>query len=126
MVRAPQATVLVVDDSKEWRLQIRQILQVRPQWKVIAEAGDGAEAVHKASDLQPDIILLDIGMPQLNGIEAAKIFHQKCPQSKILFVTQDGDVDIRNAALQVGALAYVLKTNVGNELLDAITKALYR
>lgn len=126
MLPTPQATVLVVDDSKEWRLQIRQILRERPQWKIVAEAADGAEAVRKAIDLQPDIILLDIGMPHLNGIEASKIIVQKCPQSKILFVTQDGDGDIRNAALQVGALAYVLKTNVGNELLDSITKALYR
>ena len=126
MLRTPQTTVLVVDDSKDWRLQIRQILQARPQWKIVAEAGDGAEAVRKATDLQPDIILLDIGMPHLNGIEASKIIHQKCPQSKILFVTQDGDADIRNAALQVGALAYLLKTNVGTELLDAITNALHR
>jgi chemotaxis response regulator CheB len=55
MLRTPQTTVLVVDDSKDWRLQIRQILQARPQWKIVAEAGDGAEAVRKATDLQPDI-----------------------------------------------------------------------
>lgn len=71
--------------------------------------------------MQPDIILLDVGMPSLNGIEAAKIIHQRCPKSKTLFVTQDGDAGVRNAAMGAGALGYVLKTNAGSELVDVVT-----
>jgi len=116
---------LVADDFAPWRDQLRLLLGTRPEWRIIGEACDGQEAIEKATEMQPDIILLDVGMPLLNGIEAAKIIRQQCPKSKILFVTQDGDVDIRNAAMSVGAVDYVLKTDAANELLDAITRALY-
>lgn len=123
----PQSSirVLVVDDFGPWRDQLRSLLKPRPEWTIISEASDGREAIGKASELRPDIILLDVGMPSLNGIEAAKVIHQRCPKSKILFVTQDGDADVRNAAMRVGAVGYVLKSNAGNELLDAITTALH-
>lgn len=118
-------SILLADDLSEWRAQVRKILRARPEWRVIGEASDGLQAIQKASELQPTVVLLDIGMPSLNGIEAAKIIHQRCPKSKVLFVTQDGDDDIRNAAVQAGAAGYVLKTNAGNELLHAVTNALY-
>ena len=117
---------LLVDDFAPWRDQLRSILKSRPECDIVGEASDGQEAVEKATEMQPDIILLDLGMPRLNGMEAAKIIHQKCPNSKILFVTQETDGDIRNAAIQVGAVDYVLKSNAGNKLLDAITTALCR
>ena len=118
-----QTRILVVDDYAPWRDQLRSILETRPEWNIIGEASDGREAVEKATELQPDIILLDVGMPYLNGIEAAKIIHQRCPKSKIVFVTQDGDSDIRNSAMRVGAAAYVLKTSADRELLEAIASA---
>src|SRR5262245_19837303 len=118
--------VLLVDDSVEWREKLRSLLKTRSEWNIIGESSDGQEAIEKATEMQPDIIILDVGMPCLNGIEAAKIIRRRCPQSKILFVTQDGDADIRNAAMRVGAAAYVLKANAGSELLEAITTALYR
>ena len=124
MASAHQARILVVDDYPPWRNQIRLILKARPEWNIIGEASDGQEAVEKAIELQPDIVLLDVGMPSQNGIEAAKIILQRCPKSKIVFVTQDGDSDVRNAAMQVGAAAYVPKGNAGTELLDAINIAL--
>ena len=74
--------------------------------------------------MQPDIILLDMGMPFLNGIEAAKVIRQRCPKSRILFFTQNNDPDLRNEAMGIGAVGYVLKTNAANELLDAISNAL--
>ena len=116
--------MLVVDDFAPWRDKLRTLLESRSEWNVVGEASDGQQAIEKAAEIQPDIILLDIGIPALNGIEAAKIIHQKCPKSKILFVTQDGGSDIRDAAMQVGAVGYVRKTNVGSELLDAINTAL--
>lgn len=116
--------ILVVDDFSPWRDQIRSLLTARPTWTIIGEASDGREAVEKASELDPDIILLDVGMPRLNGIEAAKIIRETCPRSKIVFVTQDGDDEIRDAAMRAGAMAYVSKANAGTELAEAITTAL--
>jgi DNA-binding NarL/FixJ family response regulator len=120
-----QARILVVDDVAAWREQIRSLLKAHAEWTVIGEAADGKEAIQKAAELGPDIILLDIGMPALNGIEAAKIIRQTCPKSKILFVTQDGDHDIRDEAMRAGALGYVLKTNAAHELVNAISTALH-
>jgi len=119
-----EARILVVDDFAAWRDQIRSLVETRPEWSIVGEASDGQEGIEKATEIQPDIILLDVAMPSLNGIEAAKILRQRCPRSKILFVTQDGDDDIRDAAMRLGAAAYLLKRNVGNELLDAIATAL--
>ena len=115
-----------MDELAEWRLQVRNILRTRPEWNIIGEATDGQEAVQIATEMQPDIILLDVGMPSLNGIEAAKIISKECPKSRILFVTQDGDADIRNAAMLTGAAGYVLKANAGNELIGPIANAIYR
>jgi len=116
--------ILVVDDFAPWRDQLRSLLETRSEWNIVGEAADGKEAIEKAAEMQPDITILDIGIPLLNGIEAAKIIRQRCPKSKVLFVTADGDADVRDAATQVGAVGYVLKANAGNELLSAITKAL--
>ena len=121
-----QVSILVVDDFAAWRQQLRSMIEMRPGWSIIGEASDGQEAIEKATEMRPDIILLDVAMPSMNGIEAARVIHQRCPKSKILFVTQDGDSDIRNAAIQVGAMGYVLKSKAGNELLDAIAVALGR
>jgi len=116
--------ILLVDDFAPWRDKLRSLLKVRPEWNIIGEACDGQEAIRKASEMQPDIVLLDVGMSPLNGIEAAKVIHHRSPKSKILFVTQDGDDDIRNAAMQVGAVGYVLKMNAAHELADVISSAL--
>jgi DNA-binding NarL/FixJ family response regulator len=124
MHQPPKATILVVDDFEPWRSKVREILQARPEWDVIGEASDGQEAIEKAIEMQPDIILVDMGMPFLNGIEAAKVIRQRCPKSKILFFTQNSDLDLRNEAMGMGAAGYVLKTNAANELLEAISNAL--
>ena len=81
--------ILVVDDFKDWLRQVRLLLQPRPKSHVIAEASDGLEAVQKAEDLKPDLILLDIGLPKLNGIEAARQIRQRSPSSKIIFLSQN-------------------------------------
>ena len=112
--------ILVVDDFAEWRVRVRSMLQARPEWKVIGEACDGLEAVQRTTELQPDIVLLDIGMPLLNGIEAAKRIRQDSPSSRIIFVTQENDADIRTEALATGAEGYLLKANAMRELLPAL------
>jgi DNA-binding NarL/FixJ family response regulator len=116
--------ILVVDDFKDWRRQVHSLLQARPEWQVIAEASDGSEAVQKAEDLKPDLILLDIGLPKLNGIEAARRIRQRSPSSKIIFLSQNSDLDFVRAAVGMGALGYVLKTDAGRELLPAVVAVL--
>ena len=124
MTPAKSANVLVADDVFDWRVQIRSMVRRRPEWRVICEACDGLQAAEKAAELRPDIVLLDIGMPVLNGIEAAKRIRQTSPTSKIIFVTQDNDEDVRMAALASGAEEYVVKANAATELLPAIDAAL--
>ena len=100
--------ILVVDDFAHWKRQVRSLLQARPECRVIAEASDGSEAVQKAEELKPDLILLDIGLPNLNGIEAARGYDKLSPNSKIVFLTQNNDLDIAQEALSTGAQGYVL------------------
>jgi len=115
--------ILIADDSAEWRVRIRSMLKTRSEWQVIGEARDGLEAVHKTTELCPDIVLLDIGMPVLNGIEAARRIRQNSHSSRIIFVTQENDEEIRSAALALGAEEYVLKANATTELLVAVEAA---
>jgi DNA-binding NarL/FixJ family response regulator len=112
--------VLVVEDFAPFSRFIRSTLAERPDVQVIGEVSDGLEAVHRAEELKPDLILLDIGLPTLNGIEAARQIRQLCPESKIIFVSQESDPDIVQEALSFGALGYVVKTIAGGELLTAI------
>jgi DNA-binding NarL/FixJ family response regulator len=122
----PIATVLIVDDFAPWRALVRRILAVHPDWKVMGEACDGPDAVRKATEFQPDIILLDITMPGLSGIEAAKLIRQQSPASAIVFLTTNDDQHIRDAALAVGCARYVLKVNARADLCPAIDACLRR
>ncbi len=116
--------ILVTDDFEDWRRQLRLLFQARPQWQIIAEASDGSEAVQKATDLKPDLIVLDIGLPKLNGIEAARRIRQLSPSSKIIFLSQATDREIVQTGLSTGALGYVHKTHVRSDLLPAIEAVL--
>ena len=116
--------ILVVDDFKDWRRQIHSLLQARPTWQVIAEASDGSEGVQKAEDLKPDLIVLDVGLPNLSGIEAARQIRQRSPNSEIIFLSQNSDLDVVRAALSTGALGYVHKIDAGGELLPAMDAVL--
>jgi CheY-like chemotaxis protein len=99
------------------------LFQARPEWQVIAEAADGPEAIQKAEELKPDLIVLDIGLPKLNGIEAARQIRQLSPSSKILFLSQNNDLDVVRAALGT-AQCYVYKTDFGRDFLPAIQAVL--
>ena len=117
-------SILLVDDFPGWRDQLRSLLKTRPEWNIIAEASNGKEAIEKATTTQPDIILLDVGLPFVNGIEAARIIRQKCPNTSVIFVNQQNDSDIKEAAIGTGAVNYILKTNVCYDLVNAISGAL--
>ena len=112
--------VLVVEDYPPFRRFVCSILARNPELQVVGEAADGVEAVHKAEELRPDLIVLDIGLPSLNGLDAARRIRNLVPQSKIIFVSQESSPDIVQEALRLGASGYVVKTNAGRELLTAV------
>jgi DNA-binding NarL/FixJ family response regulator len=114
----------VVEDSELFRKFICSTLGKRPELQIVSEVSDGLEAVQKAEELQPDLILLDIGLPNLNGIEAARRIRKLSPSSKILFLSQESSTDLVCEALAAGACGYVLKTDAGSELLTAVNVVL--
>jgi len=116
--------VLVVEDYEPWRRYFSTALQKQPELQVIGEVSDGLEAVQKAEELQPDLVLLDIGLPTLNGIEAARRIRKVSPASRILFVSENRSADIAEEALSTGASGYVVKSDTGSELLPAVKAVL--
>ena len=116
--------VLVVDDYEPWRRYFATTLRKELGLQVIGEASDGLEAVQQAQELQPDLILLDIGLPRLNGIEAARRIRKLSPESKILFVSQECSVDLVQEALRTGAQGYVVKTDAKSEVVEAVNTVL--
>ena len=116
--------ILLVDDFEPWRHSVRSMLKRHPHLRLVGEVADGVEAVQEASKLHPDLILLDIGLPNLNGIEAAKQIRQVVPGTRILFLTLNNDPDVVRAALDTGAKGYVLKRDAGSELWPAIEAVL--
>ena len=112
--------ILVADDFRGWQHQVRLLLQARPEWQIVCEVSDGAGAVQKAAELRPDLLILDIGLPNLNGIEAAKQIPQVSPSSKVLFLSTDNSPEVVQAAMSAGAQGYVHKARAGNDLVSAI------
>jgi DNA-binding NarL/FixJ family response regulator len=117
--------VLVVDDCEPWRRFVCSVLQKQPELEIVGEVADGLAAVQKAGELHPDVILLDIGLPILNGIEAARRIRRNFPDSKILFVSQESSADVVQEALSTGACGYVEKANASDLLrvLNAVLVA---
>lgn len=114
--------VLVVDDFVPFRRVICSVLHEREL--EICEASDGLEAVQKAEELKPDLILLDIGLPKLNGIEAARQIRKLSPASKIIFLSPESSVDVMREALNTGACEYIVKTRAARELRSALDRHL--
>jgi DNA-binding NarL/FixJ family response regulator len=116
--------VLLVDDFEPWRQFLRSVLRKLPQLSVIGEESDGLSAVHTAEHLKPDLIVLDISLPNVNGIEAARRIRKVSPNSKILFASADRSWETVEAALETGAGGYLVKTDAGSELLPAVDAVL--
>jgi len=116
--------VLVVDDFEPFRRFICSTLGKRLELQIVGEACDGLEAVRKAAELHPDLIVLDIGLPSLNGIEAARRIRKVSPESKILFMSLESSADVVQEALALGSLGYVVKAHAGSELLEAVKAVL--
>jgi DNA-binding NarL/FixJ family response regulator len=116
--------ILVVDDFLPFRSFTVSTLRKRPGFRIVEEAFDGEEAVQKANELKPDLVVLDIGLPVLNGIEAARRIRSVSPDSKIVFLTCNNSPDIAREAFDAGASAYVVKHDAANELIAAVEAVL--
>ena len=116
--------VLVAEDFVPFRHFIRSTLSQRPNLQVVCEVCDGQEAVQKAVELKPDLILLDIGLPTLKGIEAARQIRKFAPESKIVFVSQESSADVVQEALSLGTCSYVVKSQAQSDLLAAVDAVL--
>ena len=116
--------ILMVEDFEPYRTQIVSLPGRNANLRVICEVGDGLQAVQRAHELRPDLILMDIGLPGLNGIDAAGKIFQLTPGSKILFLTQESSADLVREVLNMGAHGYVLKSQAEGELLGAIEAVL--
>jgi DNA-binding NarL/FixJ family response regulator len=116
--------VLIVEDFVPFRQFVCSTLGTKPELQVVGEASDGLEAIQKAEELKPDLILLDIGLPSLNGIDAARQIRKLSPESKIIFLSQESSPDVIEAALSLGAWAYVVKTRAESDLLAAVDSVL--
>jgi len=112
--------VLVVEDFLPFREFIRSTLAKSLELEIICEVSDGLEGVQKAEELKPDLILLDIGLPTINGIEAARRIRKLSPDSKIIFLSQESAADVIETALGLGALGYILKTRAAHDLMPAV------
>ena len=112
--------ILLVDDVESWRLSVSSMLRTEPSFEVVFETSDGLKAVQAAEKLQPAVVLLDIGLPGLNGIQAGGWIRKVAPFAKIVFVTMERDPDIVEAAWRLGAWGYVLKSDAARELVAAI------
>jgi DNA-binding NarL/FixJ family response regulator len=112
--------VLTVDDFEPWRRFVSSTLKNHPEFHIICEVADGLDSVQKAEELQPDLVVLDIGLPKLNGIAAARQIRRVAPKSKIVFLTENYSSDIVAEALSTGARGYVVKSDAGRDLLAAV------
>ncbi len=116
----PKLRLLLADDHTLVRQGLRKILEERPEWDVVAEAGDGREAVRLAIEAKPDVCIFDIGMPLLNGIDATRQVVKRRPDAVILMLSMHTDEPYVIRALQAGAKGYLLKDSIGEELLTAV------
>ena len=121
---AASVRILVVDDFEPWRRCLCSFLRNRPALQIICEASDGLEAVEKSLELQPDLVLLDVGLPTLNGIEAAKQIREVSPRSRIVFLSENICPDVVREALRVGGCGYVVKSDASDDLIAALDAAI--
>jgi DNA-binding NarL/FixJ family response regulator len=112
--------ILIVDDHPVVRRGLKTLLGGHPGWEVVDEAVDGLEAVEKVSRLSPDIVMLDLSMPKMGGLEACRLIRKIAPQSEILIVSQHDSPQMMREARAAGASGYVVKSNIARDLIKAV------
>ena len=118
--------ILVADDFEAWRALVRRLLQPQSDWQIVAEASDGLDAVWKTIELRPDLVLLDISMPNLNGLDVCEKILELLPAVKVIFVRVDDHKEVVRAALAMGAEGYVPKAKAVHDLIPAISRCFTR
>lgn len=116
--------ILLADDHTLVRQGLKRIIEEHEDWTVVAETGDGREALRQAVELKPDVAVLDIGMPQMNGIEAARQIAKRAPSVRVLIVSMHADEAHVVQAVEAGATGYLIKDSADTDLVDAITAAI--
>src|SRR5271156_6465387 len=111
-----QIRILIADDNSLVRSGLKMLLQRHADWSVCGEASDGRDAVEKATELKPDVILLDISMPAMDGLTAAELIRERVPESEILIVTLHPSIEMARYASQIGVRGYIVKSLVGSDL----------
>ena len=112
--------ILLADDHEVVRRGLRQLLRAQSSWEVVDEATTGREAVEKSEQLKPDVVILDIGMPVLNGLEATRQIHASLPRTEILILTMNDSEQLMRSVLDAGAHGYLLKSDAGHDLVAAV------
>src|SRR5690242_12176060 len=117
--------ILVVDDFELFRRSIRFLLKERPEFQVIGEASDGLEAVQKAVDLKPNLVLLDASLPKMRGIDAAREIRKLVPECQIIFMNYESNAVLVQETLSLGISGYLVKTSADRDLFSAV-EAIYK
>jgi len=117
----PTIRILLADDHTVVRQGLRKVLEERPDWQVVAEAGDGREAVRLAEELKPDVAVIDVAMPLLNGIEATRQIVRRSPSTRVLVLSMHSDEAYVTQILKAGAVGYLLKDSADVDLLQAVS-----
>lgn len=117
-------TILVVDDFAPWRRVVQRMFESDADFKISGAATTGREAVSKAAELQPDVVLMDISLPDISGLEATREIRKACPASRVLFLSEKLSPALIKAAFEVGGLGYVLKSDCHEDLMAGIRTVL--
>ena len=112
--------VLIVDDHAVIRRGVQGILSTYPEWDLCGEADNGQDAIRLASELAPEVVIMDVSMPGMNGLEATRIMHDVLPETKVLLLTLHSSSEFVRSAFRAGARGYVLKSDAENELVRAL------
>jgi len=112
--------ILIADDHEVVRSGLRKILEAQPNWEVVAEAGDGKDAIHKAAETRPDVAVLDYSLPLVNGIEATRQIRARLPKTEVLIFTMHDNETLIQELLKAGARGYLLKSDAKRHLIGAI------
>jgi DNA-binding NarL/FixJ family response regulator len=115
--------ILIVDDNRAVRAALRDFVRTCDHWTVCGEAADGLEGVEKAAELRPDVVLMDVTMPKLNGLEATRLIREKVPQSEVVVLSQNPSREFKPAAIKAGARSYVEKSEIAAILFAAVEAA---